>query len=557
MTELTAPIVAVTVFNILARITRRGKITLEPGEHTLVVAGLPDSLQDESVRASGRGVGLKILGVEAKTKITTGTGDVAELQNQLEALQDVDRQLLLDDETLKSRLEFLKAMREHGAVNFAKTLAYSETKLTDATEFGVYIVAQTNDVHQQRREIEQKRRVLGKEIEAQKKRIQQAGGVQTSQREIHVTVSAAQQVEAELDVEYVVFGASWTPLYDVRLADNNVTLTYLAEIHQTTGEDWDAVPLSLSTARPAISATLPELRAWYIDVNRPPMYPQPAAARGKAAGFGGMMQAAPAPRQQEFDYLPADEELGESEQVAGFFDSMLSMAGGEKAVMSSARTISAEVAQSTIDTSGGGASVTYRVEKPVAVPSDGTPHKTTITVLNMSVKLDYLCVPKLAEEAYLRATITNTSEFMLLPGSASIFHGGDFVGKTRLETVAPNEEFEAQLGVDSRVRVKRELVKRDVGKNMLGSTRRTTFSYKITLTNLVPTSAKITVFDQLPVSKHESIRVKLLESSPEASEQSELNILEWKLEIAPNQKREISFSFSVEHPREMQITGLG
>jgi hypothetical protein len=556
MTELNAPIVAVTVFTVLARITRRGKLTLEAGEHTLVVGGLPMTLQDESVRASGRGAGLKILGVEAKTKFTTGTGDTAELQEQLEALQDADRQLLADDETLKSRLEFLKTMREHGAVNFAKTLAYSEAKLVDATEFGIYIIEQTSNVHQQRRAIEQKRRALAKEMEAQLERIHQAGGVKTSQREIHVTVSAEQQVEAELDVEYAVVGASWTPLYDVRLTDNNVTLTYLADIQQTTGEDWAAVPLSLSTARPAISATLPELSAWYIDVLRPPMYPQPAA-RGKSAGFGGMMQqslSAPAQAQYEpeFDFL--DDEVGDAPS-GGLPEQIKRMS---RAALQRQLPAVAELAQTTIDSSGGGgASVTYRVEKPVAVPSDGTPHKTTVTVLTLGVKLDYITVPKLAEEAYLRATITNTSEFMLLPGSASIYHGGDFVGKTRVDTIAPNEEFEAQLGVDSRVRIKRDLVKRDVGKNMLGNTRRTVFTYKITLTNLVPTSSKITVFDQLPVSRHENIKVKLLESAPESSEHSELNILEWTMEIPANQKREIVFSFSVEHPREMQLTGLG
>ncbi|MFN8374825.1 MAG: DUF4140 domain-containing protein [Anaerolineae bacterium] len=134
MPELNAPIVAVTVFTNLARITRRGKITLEPGEHTLIVSELP-ALQDESVRASGRGAGLKILGVEARTQFTTETANTAELQAQLEALQDADRQLLAEDEVLKARLEFLKTLREQGAVNFAKTLAYSEAKLIDATAF--------------------------------------------------------------------------------------------------------------------------------------------------------------------------------------------------------------------------------------------------------------------------------------------------------------------------------------------------------------------------------------------------------------------------------------
>lgn len=540
MTELKAPIVAVTVFTSLARITRRGKITLEAGEHTLVVSQLPNTLQDESVRASGRGAGLKILGVEAKTQFTTETGNTAELQAQLEALQDADRVLIAEDEVLKARLDFLKALREHGGVNFAKTLAYGEAKLIDATAFSEYIVAQTNSVQTERRSIEQKRRALAKEIAAQQERIRQVGGVHSDYREIHVTVSVAAQVEAELDVEYAVYGASWVPMYDVRLVDSNVTLTYLAEINQTTGEDWDAVPLSLSTAQPAINATLPELGAWYIDMYHPPV-PRPQAARAKSA------------KMRQESELESDAFGG-----GGFLDADMLVGSAMPAqFFAAAPAPQAELAQTIIDNSGGGAAITYRVEKPVAVPSDGSPHKTTVTVVNLSVKLDYLTVPKLAQEAYLRATITNSSEFILLPGTASIYHGADFVGKTYLQTIAPNEEFEVQLGVDNRVRVKRELVKRDVGKNMLGNTRRTVFSYKITVTNLVPTASRVTVFDQLPVSRHESIKVKLQDAAPETSEHSELNILEWTLDIAPNQKREIVFSFNVEHPREMQLVGLG
>ncbi|MFN8374822.1 MAG: DUF4139 domain-containing protein [Anaerolineae bacterium] len=115
-----------------------------------------------------------------------------------------------------------------------------------------------------------------------------------------------------------------------------------------------------------------------------------------------------------------------------------------------------------------------------------------------------------------------------------------------------------QLGVDNRVRVKRELLKRDVGKNMLGNVRRTVFSYKITLTNLVPTSSKITVFDQLPVSRHENIKVKLLEAAPETSEQSELNILQWtRWTSRPIRSARWSSPSAWNTAREMQIVRLG
>jgi uncharacterized protein (TIGR02231 family) len=217
----------------------------------------------------------------------------------------------------------------------------------------------------------------------------------------------------------------------------------------------------------------------------------------------------------------------------------------------------AAVAGTAIESSGpGGVAVTYRVSTPVAVPSDGTPHKTTITIERLDVSLDYVAVPKLAEEAYLRATVSNTSDYTLLPGTASIYHGMDFVGKTQIETIAPTEEFKVQLGVDDRIRVKRKLVKRDVGKTRIGNTRRSQFAYQITLTNHLPVPAHVTVFDQIPVGRHENIKTKLDSATPEPDEQSDLNRLKWELELETQEEQAIDFTFTVEHPRNMTVMGL-
>jgi uncharacterized protein (TIGR02231 family) len=214
----------------------------------------------------------------------------------------------------------------------------------------------------------------------------------------------------------------------------------------------------------------------------------------------------------------------------------------------------AKVATAQIESSG--AAVTYRVARPVAVPSDGSPHRTTVTTLDLGARLDYITAPKLAQEAYLRARIKNASAFVLLPGWANIFHDADFVGKTHLATIAPNEEFEAQLGVDGRIKIERELRARTVDKTLIGNTRRTQFAYAITLTNLLPAPARVTVFDQLPVARHEAIKVKLHDVTPRPAEQSDLNILKWEIELKPGEKRELSFAFTVEHPREMTVIGI-
>jgi uncharacterized protein (TIGR02231 family) len=97
---------------------------------------------------------------------------------------------------------------------------------------------------------------------------------------------------------------------------------------------------------------------------------------------------------------------------------------------------------------------------------------------------------------------------------------------------------------------------RSVDKTLIGNIRRTLFAYTITLTNLLAAPAHVTVFDQLPVARHESIKVKLQDASPRPAEQSDLNILKWELDLKPQEKRELSFAFTVEHPREMTVIGI-
>jgi uncharacterized protein (TIGR02231 family) len=200
--------------------------------------------------------------------------------------------------------------------------------------------------------------------------------------------------------------------------------------------------------------------------------------------------------------------------------------------------------------------VTWRLPQAAAVPSDRSPHKATITTLSFNAALDHLCAPKLAEEAYLRATVTNGSGHTLLPGKVSVFHGPDFVGTSAIDAVAPGEEFELQLGVDDRVTVERELTKRETSKNLLGNVRRTAVTYTTTVENHLPAVARVAVLDQYPVSRHERTKVEDKVASPEPVERTDLDVVTWKLDLAPGAKQELTLSFQLEHPRDLRVSGF-
>jgi uncharacterized protein (TIGR02231 family) len=203
-----------------------------------------------------------------------------------------------------------------------------------------------------------------------------------------------------------------------------------------------------------------------------------------------------------------------------------------------------------------GAAIVYRIPVPLAVPSDGAGRKTSVARLELDAALDHLAVPELAQEAYLRATVTNTSEVMLLPGPANVFHEDEFVGRSEIETVAPGEELELQLGIDDRVRIERELRRRTTSKAMLGGTRTVDVAYEITVENHRGALARVAVQDHFPVSRDGDVKVRLRECVPKAEEQDELGQLTWKLELKAGDKASVRFAFTVEHPGGVTLVGL-
>ena len=74
-----------------------------------------------------------------------------------------------------------------------------------------------------------------------------------------------------LELDYFVGQASWAPEYDLRANSelDALELVYNAKVLQTTGEDWNDVPLVLSTAKPRRGASGPDPQMAWVDLYDP------------------------------------------------------------------------------------------------------------------------------------------------------------------------------------------------------------------------------------------------------------------------------------------------
>jgi uncharacterized protein (TIGR02231 family) len=513
-----APIVAVTVFPDRARVTRRTTVRLVAGEQAVVLDGLALSLQTDSVRVAGQGPAT-ILGVDVARRHRPRTTDAAvlELEEQLRGARATLAELDDDAEIAQERLELLARLGRRASGTYARALAEGSTGPGAVAGLADALDAQQADVRATRRELAQRREKLVEQVAAYERQLD----VRRKQRvpdQLAATVALEVTAEAEvtLELSYVVTQAGWRSAYDLRLLDDRLTLNWYGLVSQQSGEDWPECELQLSTARPSGAVAVPELRPWFLDRMRPMVLGAVAPMAPVAASAKLARSAARAEAPEEYAELMSE--------------------------------IVAQVQQ-------GATAATYTPARPVAVPADGGTHRATVAALEFEARLDYVTAPVLSAEAHLRATVTNTSEHTIPAGTAAVFHGGDFVGSSSLDLWAPGEEIELALGVDDRIRVERELVRRTAGKALIGSTRRREAEHRITVTNHTPAEARVTVLDQLPVARDEAITVSSTRLEPAPAERTDLGVLTWVLQLPPGAVRTLHVGVRVEVAKGVELRG--
>ncbi len=528
MTELSTSISAATVYPDRVRLVRHGKITLEAGTHAVELPELPLTISPESLRATLYGAtSARLLGVEVRRIFYSEQPSerVRMLEEEIEKKQDVLKRMEVRVELIRHNRQTLDKLADEVST-YATAIAAGEIDAEKQLDYFKRLRKEAEELDNEQLAIQSQQRRTGRELERLIKELEQVRNATPRERYTAVVNIDVQEArELTIEVSYIISEAGWKQLYDLRLVEKEggpaLEVTYLADVTQSTGETWEDVALTLSTARPALTSTLPELDPWYI---HPPEPIYPAARLAVAA------QAAPIP-----------DTGGKMPQKA---------LGGPLALFEE----KSEEETAVVATSS--TSVSYLIQSPVTIPPDGSAHKVTIARFLLTPVLDYVSAPKLAQAVFRRARVDNDSPYTLLPGEANVLIGDEYVGTTQLDLTVAGAGFELYLGIDNRIKAERELKRREVDKRVIGGKRSMAYGYEIKLESMLPGKANLTVYDQIPVSRNEDIKVKLEMADPKPTEQTELNLLVWKLLLEPKEKRTLRFDFVVESPQAMKIIGL-
>jgi len=523
---------AVTVYTDRAIVTRAAALDLTAtGVSEVTFDKLPANLLDQSLQVSGRGAAqVTILDVTARAAYVDFTPNdrVKAIEDELRALAKQRR--VLDDRTavLKSQ-EGSLAKLETAATAAPNKDSAPRLSIDDSAKLLTFLEEQRGKLAAERQTLDTQLEDLAAKTDAAQRKLNElrgAGG--RSFKTVTVRLDAATTGKLDLSLSYTVPGASWTPSYDARVNSNekSIALAYYGLVRQNTGEDWKDVALTLSTARPSMGGAAPEVRPWTVDVFTPrPMPTADASVQSLSFESAPTRRNAPASAKAMTFGAVGSVELG------------------------------ATLAQATVDHTATSAS--FKIAAPSSVPSDNSPQKIPVTTAALAANPEYLTTPKLQPAAFLTAKVVNTSEFPLLGGAMNVFLDGTFVATSALRTVMAGEKFDLALGVDEGISVKHKRVKRfteDTG--LTNSGKRVTYEYLITLQNNKRTAAHVIVSDQIPVSRNEKIVVKQLAPDAKEIKPTPEGVLKWTLDLKPAEKRELTVKFSIDHPNDVQVTGL-
>ena len=524
---------SVTVFLKGAEITRKAKPNVKRGTNIVVLKGLETGINPKSIQVAAP-KDVVILSVEHRINTLANQEEPAKITRVRDSLELVSLQLerLADD---KAVLEQEKTMVLNNQKLSGKEEAVSTEELEKATNF---FRKRLGEIHDRLFKIKQE----SKKLKEQKKKLSRQLRVWNAKRnqptnEVVIGLDAPVASSIFLKVNYYVSNAGWVPRYDLRASGNDslVTVDYRADILQQTGIDWKKAKLTLSTSNPVLGGKQPTLGQWNLYAYD--------YSKGKNRGLTGYKYARPAPKSEgvteETEAL--DDAWGADSDADGAFDNM---------DVENTATLAdfTQVTESQTATE-------FIISLPQDIPSDGQYHQTMIQQHELPALFEHFAIPKLDKDAFLLARMTGWEDLKLLPGKASIYLDGTFVGDSYVDPYTTDDTLDFSLGRDKNVIIKRTQLKDFNSTKLIGLNRVKTYGYEYEIRNTKKQAIHLKIQDNLPVSQDKSIEVELLEGSG-AKHNENTGKMEWELDIAPQETKKLKFVFKVKYPKNKSVNGL-
>ncbi len=568
----------VTIFRLGAEMNHLAKGELIKGNNELVIENISNVLDPGSIQVNCNG-NVTVMGVEFGTDHLQNeikTPAIKMLEDSVETVIANLGKIKTSMSVVNDLLAVLKANKEikgsQTGLSVAELMKLMEYYKTKSFE----LQSELNMLQQKEKKMNETLAKLNNQIaEEQKKNTKSTG-------KLILQLNCALAGKYDFNISYITQNAYWTPFYDLRTESITapLKLVYRAKIFQTTGIDWKQVKLSLSTSTPGQTGNAPLFKTWFLS------YINPVNYYNKSLGIQNTMQ--PFSSSQQLNEVVvvgygASKELSE-EAPASSFTSQLYIINGNEMQESEFKKIRSNAIKSIEKLKGSQATtmygsraaggvtlvtlkdglddyitvsdkeldVTFDIDLPYDVPTNGKAQTAILKEQEIAANYKFYAVPKLDKDVFLLAEIADWEKLNLLPGEANIIFEGTYIGKSLIDPSSTQDTLNLTLGRDKRVVVKKEKLADYSSVKFLGSNKKQTFTYELTVKNNKKDAIDIIVKDQYPISQDKDVVVELLEGSA-VVDNNETGVLTWKLKLAPGEVKKLNVSYSVKYPKDKKL----
>lgn len=521
--RFSAKIDQATVYMRGAALTHTTSASLPSGNYDILIDGISPNIEINSLKVKANGV--LISAVEFSNDFITPreeSAKIKKLEDSLEMyqlqLQDVSNDLVVQKHLLKLITDATSnnMATTETIVSIADINANMELYKTKATPIQKNIDADNKKIAKLNETIGR----ISQQLKQDAVRNKQKTGL------VKLAVSVPEKVNTKFTITYFTNTASWTPCYDINIPsmEKNITLLAKAQVRQTTGLDWNNVKLTLSNATPNRGGEAPILSTWFLNFMR----------------LGGVAYNA----RQNAVVMSKTTAIAESAgAVADEEDAEISVDYAAPIFMDDY----VEVDEQEVH-------VNYAISVPYDIPGNGK--SQLIDLKNYQIKSDYYyySVPKMVEETYLLAVLSDYENLNLLPGMATVSYNNTFVGRTYIQPNTSEKEFRLTLTTEPRISVKREKRSDFCTTKSIGNTTTVTQSYLITVKNNQNKTVNLTLKDQYPISSNKDIDVKVVEITPGAKiNNNETGIVTWETTLSAGETKTFVITYSVKYPKDRNV----
>lgn len=504
---LSTQIQGVTVYPNGATIVRNGSVYLEKGMNQVELKNLPLSLDESSIS-----IFLSKDNILLSQKMHKEYLDYEKIKSKYQ-LRIIN---------LKDSIEWLNVQTEvlggqEKLLNENRKLSGEESSFTtsELSQLNTYYGEEMIRIKQEQFALKLTRRELSERLSRLQLQMNQEGR-QKSKGQVNIVmdVDAKDSGIVTIQVEYFVPNAGWTPSYDLRMngLNEDLSIIYKASVFQNTGEDWEDIQLSLSTAEPNRDYTLPTLNPYYLD--------NYYAVRAQKSSRS----------------MNTDKEMSE-------------------VMTSGAIAYSDEVMQEAIPSvlNETYTSFDYEIDLPYTILSTGEGQSVMLKSEKVKVKYQYITMPKISNYAYLTAQLLDWQDLNFVNGEANIFIENRYSGKTFIHANQSTEQFTLSLGKDDDIIVSRELQKGYKKTKFIGGNKEESRIWDLKIKNTKSSSIDIQIMDQYPISQNGEIKVDLGNKGGAESNDESKGILKWSENIKPKSEWTTTIEYRVKYPKDWNL----